>query len=227
MDGKNCEMAKDSLSRSPSLDSGSRIKEDSTSRTETEEGFNILGPKTEGTETDGSSPYQDHSFDHVLDGLPWTNTMPPPSKLCAICHNMVDELRRGDWFEQSKKPKFGVDIGICHVRNPLSLKKSAQNGCSVCATFNCTDDEEKRDAEISAYINKWRVEFEVPLEPSRVWLEAHSGRENSWQVTLVFQMDFQWHNQGPEITFGAFLRPLEIFTVVGLDLSTLKSSDVA
>ncbi|KAF5875518.1 putative chlorogenic acid esterase precursor protein [Botrytis fragariae] len=177
MDGRDCEMAKDSPSSSSSLYSGSKIKENSTGRIETEEGPNTPGSKPKDTEAHGSSSSRDHSFDHVLDELPWSNTM-PPSKLCAVCQNMVDELGRGDWLKRSKENNYlFYDTGIPHVRNPLSIKTLAQNGCSFCATFNRTDKEEEFEAEISAYIDKWRVEFgEAPLAPSRVYMGIPAGR---------------------------------------------------
>ncbi|TGO47016.1 hypothetical protein BCON_0297g00110 [Botryotinia convoluta] len=83
MNGQDCEIAKDILSSSSSLDSGSKSEEDLTDRIETDEGFKTPSPKTEDLESHRSNSvelYQDHSFDHVLDGSPWSNTR-PSSKL--------------------------------------------------------------------------------------------------------------------------------------------------
>ncbi|KAF7952681.1 hypothetical protein EAE96_005912 [Botrytis aclada] len=84
MDGQDCEMAKDSPSRSPSLESDSEIEEDSTSRAETEDGSDITGLETENAETYGSNSYQDHSFGHVLDELPWSKTTAAIKVMCYV-----------------------------------------------------------------------------------------------------------------------------------------------
>ncbi|TEY38175.1 hypothetical protein BOTCAL_0492g00020 [Botryotinia calthae] len=157
MDGLDCEMAEESPSISSSLDSGSKIEENLTDWIETEDEFETSGPKTEYTESDVSSSYSDHSFDQVLDDLPWSNTM-PPSKLCALCQNMIDDLGSGISYP-----------ALTHVRNPLDIKASAQNGCSLCAALIRTDDEKGRDAMISRYIDKWKARFgEAPIPCSRV-----------------------------------------------------------
>ncbi|KAF7881488.1 hypothetical protein EAF00_011857 [Botryotinia globosa] len=134
MNGQDYEIAKDIPSRSSSLDSGSKSQKDSTDRIEPDEGFKTLSSKTEELERHGSTStelYQAHSFDHVLEGPPWSNTR-PSSKLCVVCQIIVDD-----------------------IRNPLSLRISAQNDCSFCAILihNDGDEEKKRDGQISRYID--------------------------------------------------------------------------
>ncbi|ATZ51289.1 hypothetical protein BCIN_06g07030 [Botrytis cinerea B05.10] len=151
MDGRDCEIEEDSPSISSPLKSGSKIDKDSTDQVETEDEFETSGPKTEDTESEILSSDSDHSFDHVLDGLPRSESM-PPTKLCATCQNMVDQLRQFVW-----------DAPIYHLRSLLNLKASAQNGCTLCATFIRTDDEEGRDAMFSKHLDEWKARFgEVP-----------------------------------------------------------------
>ncbi|KAF7920981.1 hypothetical protein EAE99_007833 [Botrytis elliptica] len=199
-------MTKDSPSTSSSLESGSKVEQNSTNRIETEEGSNKPVPKPSFIETYGLNSPQDHSFDHVLDGLPSSSTM-PPSKLCAVCQNMVDELGHGNWLERSERSKLlSSDTGILHVRNPLSLKTSAQDGCSLCATFIRTDDEKGRDAIISRHIDGWKAKFgEAPIPCSRVSLINFLPPIESPKIKLEFATDPHWKNQSLRVSFIASL----------------------
>ncbi|TGO50793.1 hypothetical protein BOTNAR_0379g00050 [Botryotinia narcissicola] len=195
MNGKYYEIAKDIPSRSSSLESGSKSQKNSTDRIETDEGFKTLSPKIEGIERHGSTStelYQDHSFDHVLEGSPYSNNR-PSSKLFAVCQNMVDGLGRGNWFERSKEIKYKFyDTAIPHVGNPLSLRISAQNGCSFCAILirDNGDEEKKRDAHISRYIDKWKANFgEAPFPFSQVYIESQSRDNDKWSLNLRFPID--------------------------------------
>lgn len=195
MDGRDCEMAKDSPSISSSLDSGSKTEENSTNWIKIEEGSNILGPKPEDIEAHGLTSSRDHSFDHVLDGSPWSSTR-PSSKLCAVCQNMVDGLGRGNWLERSKEIKYKFyDTAIPYVRNPLSLRISAQSGCSFCAILirDDGDEEKKRDAQISRYIDEWKADFgEAPFPFSQVYIESQSRDNDKWSLNLRFPIDPHW-----------------------------------
>ncbi|TGO32149.1 hypothetical protein BHYA_0346g00050 [Botrytis hyacinthi] len=201
MNGQDYEIAKDIPSSSSSWNSGSKVQNDSTDRIETDEGFKTLSPKTEDIERYGSNSarlYQDHSFDHVLDGSPWSNSR-PSSKLCAVCQNMVDGLGRGHWLERSKEIKYKFyDTAIPHVRNPRSLRISAQSGCSFCAILIRDDDDEekKRDAQISRYIDEWKASFgEGPFPFSQGYIESQSRDNDKWSLNLRFPIDPHWKDR--------------------------------
>lgn len=189
-------MAEKSPSISSSLDSGSKVERNPTDRIETEDEFEKSGPKTEDTESDMSSFYSDHSFDHVLDELPWSKTM-PPSKLCGICQNMVDQLRQFIW-----------DTPIYHLRSLLDLKASAQNGCTLCATFIRTDDEQGRDVMFSKYLDEWKARFgEVPTPCSRAFMDTRKfGCHSLPHFILYFSNEPHWTLESTRVWLKADIR---------------------
>ncbi|KAF7931981.1 uncharacterized protein EAE97_009002 [Botrytis byssoidea] len=212
MNGQDYEIAKDIPSHSSSLDSESKSQKDSKGRIETDEGFKTISPKTEDIERHGSTStelYQDHSFDHVLDGSPWSNTR-PSSKLCAVFQNMANGLGRGNWFERSKEFKYKFyDTAIRHVRNPLSLRISAQNSCSFCAILirDDGDEEKKRGAKISRYIDEWKANFgEAPFPFSQVYIESQSRDHDKWSLNLRFPIDPHWKDRACGFEFVVEIR---------------------
>lgn len=192
MDHWGCEMTEDDR-----LSLCSHEADDNSTTAEREGEQNEDNQKSDDTQQDesisnalewriveGSKDELHHSFDHVLDGLPSSNTM-SLSKLCHLCQELFDDLERFTWNHEDYDP---ILLDVSHVQGHLALKQSAENGCSLCAMLLHTILRSWRKDEMAKYIAAWKKDFGgIPFPGARVYVYPGSA---SVERPIKFFLDF-------------------------------------